>query len=165
MPSHGRVGKRRAAAETRRDAEFAAFVAGAGGRLFHSASLLAGDPEDADRLLCTVLARLYAAWLRLDGDDPYQWARCELFVRYAYRPWWYRPRGGLLDGLTAQERLIVTMRYFEGIGEEQTAALLGMARERVAAIAARGGATLRSRPVPPPGSPSARPRANWAVGP
>ncbi|BBA99741.1 putative RNA polymerase ECF subfamily sigma factor [Actinacidiphila reveromycinica] len=138
-------GNRRAADEARRDAEFAAFVAGAGGRLLHSAVLLTGDPAEADRLLTAALARLYADWPGLEGDDPYDRARAELFVRYAYRPW-RRPRGGPLDGLTARQRLVVTMRYFEGIGEEQTAAVLGMACERVAAIAALGGARLRSGP-------------------
>jgi DNA-directed RNA polymerase specialized sigma24 family protein len=139
--------QRRAAAEIRRDTEFAAFVAGAGGRLLHSAVLLTGDRADADRLLTAALARLYADWRQLlDGDDPYDRARCELFTRYAYRPW-SRPRGGPLDGLSARERLVVTMRYFEGIGEEQTAALLGMAAERVAEIAAHSGARLRSRPA------------------
>jgi DNA-directed RNA polymerase specialized sigma24 family protein len=158
------VGKRRAAAETRRDAEFATFVAGAGGRLLHSATLLTGDPADAERLLTTALARLHAGWLRLGGDDPYERARGELFLRYAYRTRWHHPHGGVLEGLTAQERLVVTMRYFEGIGEDQAAALLGLAPERVAAIAARGGATLRSRPLPlPPARP--RRRRTWAVGP
>jgi hypothetical protein len=137
-------GRRRAAAEARRDAEFADFVAGAGGRLLHSALLLTGDPAAADRLLTGALARLYAHWPEPAGEDPYERARAELFVRYGYRPW-RRPRGGPLDGLTARQRLVVTMRYFEGIGEEQTAAMLGMACERVALIAARGSARLRSR--------------------
>ncbi|WP_328468512.1 sigma factor-like helix-turn-helix DNA-binding protein [Streptomyces sp. NBC_00448] len=155
--------QRRAAAGTRRDAEFAAFVAGAGGRLLHSALLLTGDRADAERLLTDALARLYADWQHLlDGDDPYDRARSELFVRYAYRPW-RRLRGGALDGLSARERLIITMRYFEGIGEEQTAALLGMGVERVGEIAAHSGARLRSRPARV-GPRAARSRTASAVG-
>jgi DNA-directed RNA polymerase specialized sigma24 family protein len=138
------VGKRRTAAETRRDTEFEAFTAGAGGRLLHAATLLTGDPFAADDLLTTVLARLYADWFRLRADDPYEQARSELFRRFAYRPWWRRPHGGTLDRLTAQERLIVTMRYFEGVAEEQTAAQLGLPAERVRTISARATATLRS---------------------
>jgi Sigma-70, region 4 len=144
LPSHGRVGKRRTAAETRRDAEFAAFTAGAGGRLLHAATLLTGDPQAAGRLLTAVLARVYADWLRMRAEDPYEQARRELFRRFAGRPWWQHPHGGTLDRLTAQERLIVTMRYFEGVAEEQTAAQLGMPAERVRTISARAGATLRS---------------------
>ena len=144
MPSHGRVGMRRTAAETRRDAEFAAFTAGAGGRLLHAATLLTGDPRAADVLLTTVLAQVYADWFRMRAEDPYDWARNEMFRRFAHRPWWRRPHGGPLDRLTAQERLIVTMRYFEGVAEEQTAAQLGMPTERVRTISARAAATLRS---------------------
>ena len=138
------MGKRRSAAESRRDAEFEAFTAGAGGRLLHAATLLTGDTHDAEDLLVTVLGRVYADWLRMRAEDPYEHARSELFRRFAYRPWWHRPHGGALDRLTAQERLIVTMRYFEGVAEEQTAAQLGMPAERVRTISARAGATLRS---------------------
>ncbi|MFF7196715.1 sigma factor-like helix-turn-helix DNA-binding protein [Streptomyces sp. NPDC008079] len=140
------MGKRRAAAENRRDAEFAAFTAGAAGRLLHAATLLAGDPEAADRLLTATLAHVYANWLTMRAEDPYERARSELVRRFAYRPWWRRPRGGTLDRLSGQERLIVVMRHFEGVAEEQTAAQLGLPVERVRAICARGTATLRSRP-------------------
>ena len=151
MPSYGRVGKRRAAAELRRDAEFAAFTAGAGGRLLHAATLLTGEQAAAERLLTAVLARVYADWFRTRADDPYEQARSELVRRFAYRPWWRRPHGGALDRLTGQERLIVTMRFFEGVAEEQTAAQLGLPTERVRMIGARATATLRSRPDDPGG--------------
>lgn len=175
LPSHGRVGKRRTAAEVRRDAEFAAFTAGAAGRLLHTATLLTGDRKQAERLLTATLARTYADWLRLRADDPYDQARTELVRRFAYRPWWRRPRGGVLGRLTPQERLVVTMRYFEGVAEEQTAAQLGLPDDRVRAICARATATLRSHrnsPLGPPraggpdgagGSPSPAPRADRAM--
>jgi len=138
------VGKRRTTAEARRDAEFAVFAAGAGGRLLHAALLLTGDPEAAEDLLTAVLARVYADWFRMRAEDPYEAARCELFRRFFYRPWWRRPRGGVLGRLSAQERLVVTMRYFEGVAEEQTAAQLGLPAERIRTISARATATLRS---------------------
>ncbi|MFI0722225.1 sigma factor-like helix-turn-helix DNA-binding protein [Streptomyces sp. NPDC021224] len=144
------MGKRRAAAETRRDAEFAAFTAGAAGRLLHTATLLTGDREQAERLLGATLARCYADWLRMRSEDPYDQARAELVRRFASRPFWRRPHGGVLDRLTAQERMIITMRYFEGVAEEQTAAQLGLPTDRVRAICARAAATLRSRPPGPP---------------
>jgi len=143
------VGRRRAAADSRRDAEFAAFTAGAGGRLLHTATLLTGDPAAADRLLTAVLARVYADWFRMRADDPYEQARSELVRRFHHRPWWNRPRGGDLDRLTGQERLVVTLRFFEGVAEEQTAAQLGLPADRVRAICARATATLRSRPATP----------------
>jgi hypothetical protein len=149
------VGKRRTAAENRRDAEFAAFTAGAAGRLLHAATLLAGDPEAADRLLTATLAHVYANWFRMRAEDPYEQARSELVRRFAYRPWWQRPRGGTLDRLSGQERLIVMMRFFEGVAEEQVAAQLGLPAERVRTICAHATATLRSRrygedAAPPP---------------
>ncbi|MFG1810644.1 sigma factor-like helix-turn-helix DNA-binding protein [Streptomyces sp. NPDC049040] len=149
------MGKRRAASEIRRDAEFAAFSAGAAGRLLHTATLLTGDREQAERLLTATLASTYADWLRMRADDPYDQARAELVRRFAYRPWWRRPRGGVLARLTPQERLVVTMRYFEGVAEEQTAAQLGLPAERVRAIGARATAALRSHRYDPAGPPPA----------
>jgi hypothetical protein len=145
------VGKRRAAADLRRDTEFAAFTAGAAGRLLHAAVLLTGDRRAAEQLLTATLARVYADWFRMRAEDPYEQARGELVRRFAYRPWWRRPRGGTLDRLSAQERLVVTLRFFEGVTEEQTAAQLGLPAERVRAIGARATATLRSRREDPGG--------------
>ncbi|SDN32234.1 Sigma-70, region 4 [Actinacidiphila guanduensis] len=153
MPCHGGVGRRREAAETRRDAEFAAFVAGAGGRLLHSATLLTGDPAAAERLLLPTLAAVHAGWLRMRGEDPYELARRELFRRFVHRPWWRRPHGGVLDGLSPQERTVVTLRFFEGVAEEQAAAQLGLPEDRVRAIAARATAALRSA-APRPNRPA-----------
>ncbi|WP_327289040.1 sigma factor-like helix-turn-helix DNA-binding protein [Streptomyces sp. NBC_01198] len=147
------MGKRRTAAENRRDAEFAAFSAGAAGRLLHTATLLTGDREQAEKLLTATLARTYADWLRMRAEDPYDQARAELVRRFAYRPWWRRPHGGVLARLTPQERLVVTMRYFEGVAEEQTAAQLGLPADRVRAICARATATLRSSRFDPAGPP------------
>jgi hypothetical protein len=133
-----------------------AFTAGAGGRLLHAATLLTGDPVEAERLLVAVLARVYADWYRMRTEDPYEQARGELFRRFSYRPWWRRPHGGTLDRLSARERLVVTMRFFEGVAEEQTAAQLGLPTDRVRAIGARATATLRSVPsgrgADPPGN-------------
>lgn len=116
--------------------------------------LLTGDQAAAEQLLTATLARVYADWFRMRAEDPYEQARCELVRRFAYRPWWRRPHGGTLDRLTAQERLVVTMRFFEGVAEEQTAAQLGLPAERVRAICARATATLRSRPLGAPATAS-----------
>jgi DNA-directed RNA polymerase specialized sigma24 family protein len=144
------VRQRRAAAERLRSAEFHSFAAGAAGRLLHATTLLTGDPAAADALLCAALTRTYADWFRMRGEDPYAYTRAELVRRYAHRPLWRRPGGGVLERLSAQERLVVVLRLYEGVAEEQAAAQLGLPAERVRALCLRATATLRSRPPAPP---------------
>ncbi|MCF6522059.1 sigma factor-like helix-turn-helix DNA-binding protein [Streptomyces sp. JJ36] len=153
------VGENRTTRERRRAREFEAFAAGAGGRLLHAATLLTGEPPGtapaAEELLVAVLGRTYADWDRLHGEDPYEHARRELAARFAHSAWRYRrPRGGLLGRLPPRERLVLVLRHCEGVPEEQVAAGLGLPMERVRALCARAGATLRSRP------PAARPASS-----
>ncbi|MBL1117242.1 hypothetical protein JK364_33395 [Streptomyces sp. 110] len=141
--------ERRAARDGRRAREFEAFVAGAGGRLLHAATLLTGEPtgdtEAAERLLTAALARTYARWDRLRGEDPYDHTRRTLAALFAHRGHRYRrPRGGTLARLTPQERLVLVLRLYEGVAEEQTAAALGLPVERVRAICTRAVTAMRS---------------------
>ncbi|MFI2346679.1 sigma factor-like helix-turn-helix DNA-binding protein [Streptomyces sp. NPDC019443] len=143
----------------RRAREFDAFVAGAAGRLLHAATLLTAEPPSsnpqAQQLLTAALAHTYAEWDRLRGEDPYDHTRQELAARFARSAWRYhRVRGGVLDRLTPQERLILVLRLYEGVAEEQTAALIGLPVERVRAICARAIATMRSGPPTPPRAPA-----------
>ena len=123
----------------RRAREFEAFVAGAAGRLLHAATLLTGGgPDDnprARRLLTLALAHTYACWDRLRGEDPYDRARQHLAAalrtrrlapvrRAAPRP--ARTPAARWRRLTPQERLILVLRLYEGVAEEQAAALLGL---------------------------------------
>ncbi|MCT2594600.1 RNA polymerase [Streptomyces sp. N2-109] len=145
------MGERQAAQERRHAREFDAFVAGAGGRLLHAATLLTGEPfgaaPAAERLLVASLSRTYAAWERLRGEDPYDRTRQDLAACFAHSGWRYRrPRGGLLDRLPPQERLVLVLRLYEGVAEEQTAAALGLPVERVRALCVRAAATMRSQP-------------------
>jgi Sigma-70, region 4 len=151
-------------AERRRTHEFESFVGGAAGRLLHVAMLLTcEDASVADEMLCRALSRTYLNWNRLRGEDPYTYTRGELVAAYTRRAgtrWLHRePRGGRLSRLTAQERLVLVLRLFEGVDEEQTAAMLGMAPERVYALCTRAAATLRSRPPAGPEGPPAPRRA------
>lgn len=131
-------------------------MAGAAGRLLHTATLLTAEPveppganERAQRLLTTALARTYAGWDRLHGEDPYDRTRQDLATRFARDAWRHRrPRGGLLDRLTPQERLVLVLRLYEGVPEEQTAALLGLPADRVRAICNRSVATMRGTRKP-----------------
>ncbi|MEU6847280.1 sigma factor-like helix-turn-helix DNA-binding protein [Streptomyces sp. NPDC046716] len=153
---------RQASRDARRAREFEAFVAGAAGRLLHAATLLTAEPSDdnprARKLLTASLARTYASWDRLRGEDPYDCARKELAVRFARGAWplrlQHRRPGGVLRRLSPQERLILVLRLFEGVGEEQVAALLGLPMERVRAVHTRAmGLVLHPprdpTPVPP----------------
>ncbi|MDF6044494.1 RNA polymerase [Streptomyces sp. JH14] len=142
--------ERQAGLQRRRAQEFEAFVAGAAGRLLHTATLLTAEPSQppggndrALRLLTAALARTYAGWDRLHGEDPYDRTRQELAARFARQTWRHqRPRGGLLDPLTPQERLVLVLRLYEGVAEEQTAALLGLPVDRVRALCNRSVATM-----------------------
>ncbi|GAA0633175.1 sigma factor-like helix-turn-helix DNA-binding protein [Streptomyces thermospinosisporus] len=155
---HGHVSQ-----EVRRVREFEAFVAGAGGRLLHAATLLTAEaPDDnprARRLLTHALAQTYADWDRLRGEDPYDRTRRHLATRFAHSAW--HQLGGLLRSrtdpsgplarLSPQERLVLVLRLYEGVAEEQTAALLGLSTDRVRAICLRAvTAVLRPPPGPAP---------------
>ncbi|WP_327372086.1 sigma factor-like helix-turn-helix DNA-binding protein [Streptomyces sp. NBC_01217] len=154
--------ERQAGRERRRAREFETFVAGAAGRLLHTATLLTAEPMQppganprAQRMLMAALARTYAQWGELRGEDPYDRTRRELAVRFAHEVWrHHRPRGGLLDRLTPQERLILVLRLYEGVAEEQAAALLGLPVERVRAICNRSVSTMRG---------TRRPTARWGM--
>ncbi|MEU2355614.1 sigma factor-like helix-turn-helix DNA-binding protein [Streptomyces misionensis] len=153
---------RQVSREDRRAREFESFVAGAAGRLLRAATLLTAEDPDANprarRLLTLALGHTYARWHRLRGEDPYDCARQYLAVRFA-RTAWHRPwvpgRGrpgprGPLAALTAQERLVLVLRVYEGIAEERTAALLGFPPERVRTICDRAVSSVL-HPVRPPG--------------
>ncbi|MFI6690499.1 sigma factor-like helix-turn-helix DNA-binding protein [Streptomyces sp. NPDC050433] len=148
--------------DRRRAREFEAFVAGAAGRLLHAATLLTGEPADAqphaERLLTDALARTYADWDRLRDEDPYDRARQEIATRYA-RGAWRHPRTGegVLGRLSPQERIVLVLRLYEGVAEEQTAALLGLPAERVRAICARAVVAMRQP------APVRRPAPHWPL--
>ncbi|MEU9124029.1 sigma factor-like helix-turn-helix DNA-binding protein [Streptomyces sp. NPDC048506] len=155
--------ERRPAQERRRAREFESFVAGAAGRLLHTATLLTGEPASrpapaAEELLTHALACTYAGWDGLRGEDPYERTRQEMAARFAHTARRYRrPRGGLLDRLSPQERLVLVLRLYEGVAEEQTAAQLGLPAERVQALCLRAVAELRSRRTEPAAGPATVP--------
>ncbi|MEH0546509.1 sigma factor-like helix-turn-helix DNA-binding protein [Streptomyces sp. B21-105] len=168
--------ERRGTQEHRRNRDFEAFVAGAGGRLLHTATLLTAEaPDDnprARRLLTLALAHTYACWDRLRGDDPYDHAREDLAARFAHGAWHRyrtlpfgraRPRtaGGALARLTPRQRLVLVLRLYEGVAEEQVGALLGLPDDRVRAVCERAAATL----LRPPGhrAPAVRPAKEAAA--
>ncbi|MFD9304373.1 RNA polymerase [Streptomyces sp. NPDC060048] len=130
-------------------AEFEAFVAGAAGRLLRVAILLTAEPEQdapaARGLLGGALARTYANWRRLRGDDPYDYTRQELCAAFARTGRRHHGGSGVLAPLGPLERLVLVLRIYEGVAEEVTAAQLGLAPERVRALCNRAVAGLRPR--------------------
>ncbi|GGZ76647.1 sigma factor-like helix-turn-helix DNA-binding protein [Streptomyces subrutilus] len=126
-------------------AEFEAFVAGAAGRLLHAATLLTGDPQTARRLLAGALARTYADWRRLRGDDPYDFTRQELCAAFARTAWRHHGGTGLLARLTPLQRLVLVLRLYEGVAEEVAAAQLGLPAERVRVLCDRAVAAMWTR--------------------
>ncbi|MGA5191881.1 sigma factor-like helix-turn-helix DNA-binding protein [Streptomyces exfoliatus] len=129
--------------------EFEAFVAGAAGRLLHAATLLTAETRTrnphARTLLTAALAHTYAVWGRLRDEDPYDLTRRDLADRFARTGRRYRAgRGGVLSALHPQERLVVVLRLYEGVAEEQVGALLGLPEARVRAVCARSVAALRA---------------------
>jgi hypothetical protein len=174
----GAVRERQASHGARRAREFEAFVAGAAGRLLHTATLLTAEaPYDnprARRLLTLALAQTYACWDRLRGEDPYDRTRQYLVGRFAREAWHrhgvrHRPGGlgrtrarfpGVLAALAPQERLVLVLRLYEGVAEEQAAALLGLPTERVRVICDRAISALTHpprRPAPAVGGPRVAP--------
>ncbi|MFE0105495.1 sigma factor-like helix-turn-helix DNA-binding protein [Streptomyces sp. NPDC059009] len=146
--------RRQASQNARRAREFEAFVAGAAGRLLHAATLLTAEPPDANprarALLTGALAHTYASWDRLRGEDPYDRARQQLAIRFLRAAWrMHRGHGGILARLSPQERLVLVLRLYEGVAEEQTAALLALPTERVSAVCARAMATVLHPPRGP----------------
>ncbi|MFA3875159.1 RNA polymerase subunit sigma-70 [Streptomyces sp. MMCC 100] len=145
----------------RRAREFEAFVAGAGGRLLHAATLLTAEDPDANprarRLLTLSLAHTYACWDRLHGEDPYDRARQYLATRFAREIWHRygvldrarRRPAGPLGVLAPHERLILVLRLYEGVAEEQASALLGLPVDRIRTICDRATATLLHPPPAP----------------
>ncbi|MER5311514.1 sigma factor-like helix-turn-helix DNA-binding protein [Streptomyces sp. NPDC002773] len=145
----GRTERARRAERAYRAQEFEAFVAGAAGRLLHAATLLTAETRSrnphAQALLTVSLAHTYARWDRLRDEDPYDLTRRDLAARFARTAWRHRGgRGGVLSALHPQERLVVVLRLYEGVAEEQVAALLGLPEARVRAVCARSVAALRA---------------------
>lgn len=139
----------RSAEHAHRTREFDAFVAGAAGRLLHAATLLTAETRAhnpyAQALLTAALAHTYALWDRLRDEDPYDLARRDLAARFARTAWRHHGgQGGVLSVLSPQERLVVVLRLYEGVAEEQVAALLGLSEARVRAVCARSVAALRA---------------------
>ncbi|WP_155372804.1 SigE family RNA polymerase sigma factor [Catellatospora vulcania] len=129
---------------------FEEFVRARTASLWHAAYLLTGDRHHAEDLLQTALERTAVRWDRLDRPEAY--VRKVLYTQAV--SWWRRrqrrvpevlvdatpePPGGAgepevrivlaqaLRRLTAKQRAVLVLRFYEDCTEEETARLLGVA--------------------------------------
>ncbi|MGN6576365.1 MAG: SigE family RNA polymerase sigma factor [Nocardioides sp.] len=134
----------------RDEAAFDDFVAGRYAALLRSAYLLTGNHHDAEDLVQTALIKAVGVWRRI-ADDPEPFVRRILVNENISR--WRRHRGrevvgdvvvqeragatelpddrldlaAALGRLTAKQRTVLVLRYYEDRTEQQTAELLGVA--------------------------------------
>ena len=154
------------------DADFTAFVAACGGRLFRAALWLTGDPHQAADLVQSGLERAYLRWGRIQADDPTAYVR-QIMVNQQ-RDWWRRGRArewltaepadaaapgdmaaessqralvlAALARLTKRERTVVVLHYYADLSEAAIAEEVGVAVGTVKSTLARAMGKLRAVP-------------------
>jgi RNA polymerase sigma-70 factor (sigma-E family) len=152
--------------------EFEEFAAARSPALLRYASLLSGDREEARDIVQEVLARAMLRWRRLvSAGEPYAYVRRMVtneFLslqrrrrRFSFVPLRERDLDGpsapvapnpsgaedelwqLLGTLPRQQRAVIVLRYYEGLGDEEIADVLGCRLGTVRGYASRALATLR----------------------
>ena len=155
-----------------RDAEYAEFVRTRTHALLRSAYLLTGDQHLAEDLVQEALARTHRAWGRLERSGNAE-AYARKIMYHAQVSIWRRPKvaevlpGELPDraaggtdparsavdrvtlqrallALSAKQRAVIVLRYFEDRTEAEAAALLGVSVNTVKTQCARGLDRLRA---------------------
>ena len=145
---------------------FTAWAAGRQLALFRTAYLLCGDRHRAEDLLQETLLKVAVRWSRLRDGDPDAYART-ILVRDNIS-WWRRHRretpvgrppdrpaddlgaadrrivvAAALECLTARQRAVLVLRYYEDLTERETASTLGVSIGTIKAHAHHGLARLR----------------------
>jgi RNA polymerase sigma-70 factor (sigma-E family) len=150
--------------------EFSGFVANSQAKMVRLAELLSGDRGRAEDLAQHGFTQAYAAWRRIrDGDPEAYVRRCIINAHYDWwrrRSWHERPTADLperpdltdvfavaadrevvlraLSRLTVRERIVLVLRYYLDLSEQQIADELKIAPGTVKSAAARGIAKLRA---------------------
>ncbi len=133
------------------DDDFRAFVRERSPALSRHAYLLTGDHQLAEDLLQSALASTFRHWRRLRDDNPEAYLRRALYHQHV--SWWRRrrvpehltaePPGGThgdpaeeavlrltlaqaLSRLSARQRAVVVLRFYEDLTEAQAADVLGV---------------------------------------
>ncbi|MFI9602786.1 SigE family RNA polymerase sigma factor [Streptomyces sp. NPDC052043] len=155
--------------------DFAAYASAAWSRLLRTALLLTGDYHEAEDLVQTTLAKVYARWGRIPPDDVDFYVRRSLVnnnlsrirrrrVTHLLMPFLpermqqsdsghaesVERRAALtqaLATLSARQRTVLVLRYWEDLSETDIAELLGCSLGTVKTHAQRGLAALRAHPA------------------
>lgn len=154
------------------DDQFEDFVRLRGPHLLRLAMLLTADAAAGEDLLQSVLEKLFGQWIKRPPDNPEAYARAAL-VHAARRSWRRRlshpetpvadlperasGAGGdlalrdlllvALRGLSARQRAVIALRYFDGYSEVEVAAIVGSGVGAVKTHAHRGLRRLRDDPA------------------
>ncbi|GAA4906463.1 SigE family RNA polymerase sigma factor [Streptomyces coeruleoprunus] len=161
---------------------FAEFATAAWPRLVRTAHLLTGDFHEAEDLVQTTLAKVYARWQRIPRDEVDRYVRRSLVNNNLSRLRRRRvvhlltpllpdsPRHAhtghaeaveqratlvrALADLSARQRTVMVLRYWEDLSEQEIAAVLNCSIGTVKTHARRGLEALRAHPVLAPRSPA-----------
>ncbi|WP_405830721.1 SigE family RNA polymerase sigma factor [Streptomyces sp. NBC_01176] len=147
-----------------RGGDFAAYAAETWPRLVRTAHLLTGDLQEAEDLALATLTRARTRWRRIPRDDVAFYVRRSLVEHHLGRtrrrrltrlPAPFLPERPApsapsaltaLTALSARQRAVLVLRYGEGLGEAETAQLLGCSAGTVRTLARRGLEALRADP-------------------
>ncbi|MEQ8145613.1 SigE family RNA polymerase sigma factor [Streptomyces sp. OP7] len=155
--------------------DFAAYAGAAWGRLVRTALLLTGDFHEAEDLVQTTLAKVYARWGRIPADDVDFYVRRALVnnnisrtrrrrVTHLLMPFLpervhQEDRGHAesvehraaiteaLGTLSTRQRTVLVLRYWEDLPETAIAEVLNCSPGTVKTHARRGLEALRSHPA------------------
>jgi RNA polymerase sigma-70 factor (sigma-E family) len=153
---------------------FAEFVSESGDILLRTATLLTSDPQLAEDLYQETLHRLAARWPQVENPRAFCYRVLHNIIIDQSRAQQRRPRElalfaghdssdprsgdslaavelrpvlfAALDTLSAQQRTIVVLRYFDDRSEAEVADLLGVSAGTVKSTASRALAQLRAQP-------------------
>lgn len=152
---------------------FEEFVAARGATLWRSAWLLTGDGDLAEDLVQTALAKSWPAYGRVSDAGSFEaYVRRVLVTTYATwrrRRWWGEtpvaepPEGSTTDdageltqrrdvltalaSLSARQRAVIVLRYFDDLTEAETARQLGCSIGAVKAHHSRAIRAMRGSPL------------------
>ncbi|WP_306205654.1 sigma-70 family RNA polymerase sigma factor [Actinoplanes sp. RD1] len=145
--------------------QFDDFIAARLRALLRYATVLCGDRAEADDLVQEVLTRALVRWKRIGGlEEPYAYVRAMVTNEFLSRKRRRRfrlvpldrheqaapvaPEGdpelwARLATLPRQQRAVVVLRFYEDLGDDEIAEVLGCRTSTVRAYASRALATLR----------------------
>jgi len=155
--------------------DFSAYAVAVWPRLVRTAHLLTGDFHEAEDLVQTTLAKVFARWRRIPRDDVDFYVRRSLVnnnlsrirkrravhLLMPFLPERVRQPGAghaesverrvaIVDALamlSARQRAVLVLRFWEDLGEPEIAELLGCSVSTVKTHARRGLAALRAHPA------------------